>query len=164
MKYQIDDRVIHWTFGLGKIVGIDEKTLENRSRMYYVVEAGRSTLWVPVDSSGEGSLRPPTSKVQFKELLKLLHSPGDPLPEAQYQRQSELTARMQKRTLKDVCYIIRDLVWRSRTEKLNRSDLEILKRAEGFLLDEWELSLGTSRENAENDLQSLLSDHKAAEA
>jgi RNA polymerase-interacting CarD/CdnL/TRCF family regulator len=158
MNFQIGDQVVHWTYGPGTIIGIDEKVLANKANVYYVVEVGQMTLWVPVGEAGEKSIRPPTPGVEFKQLLSLLHGPGEQLPDQQYQRQSELTERMQKRTLSDICLIIRDLVARSRTQRLNRNDAEILQRAEEFLLNEWELALGTPRELAQHELKTLLKD------
>ncbi len=160
MNYHIGDQVVHWNYGPGRIIGIDEKVLENKARVYYVVEIGRTTLWVPVGEKGEKSIRPPTSRSEFKQLLNLLRGPGEQLPEQQYERQNQLAERMQKRTLSDVCFIIRDLVTRSRTQRLNRNDSETLKRAEEFLLSEWELSMGTPREAAEHELESLLKERE----
>lgn len=158
MNYQIGDQVVHWTYGPGRIIGIDKKVLANKAGTYYVVEVGRMTLWVPVGEAGEKSIRPPTPGTKFKQLLNLLRSPGEQLPDQQRQRQSELAERMKKRTLADICRIIRDLVTRSRTQRLNRYDNEILKRAEECLLNEWEISLGTPRAIAESELNNLLED------
>jgi RNA polymerase-interacting CarD/CdnL/TRCF family regulator len=158
MNYQIGDQIVHWTYGPGTIVGIDEKILANKTNKYYVVEVEQMTLWVPVGEAGEKSIRPPTPGAEFKQLLDLLRGPGEQLPDQQYQRQSELTERMQKRTLSDICCIIRDLVARSHTQRLNRNDAEILRRAEEFLLNEWELALGTPREIAQQEMKSLLKD------
>jgi RNA polymerase-interacting CarD/CdnL/TRCF family regulator len=156
MNYQIGDQVVHWTYGPAKIVGMDEKKLAGKTRLYYVVQAEQATIWVPVDSSHDASLRVPSSHREFQKLLSILNTPGEELPDHLYQRQNELMLRMQKRSLNDVCYIIRDLVSRSQNQKLNRNDIEILKRAKDFLLDEWHLSLGTPRESAERELERLL--------
>jgi RNA polymerase-interacting CarD/CdnL/TRCF family regulator len=156
MNYQIDDQVVHWSHGPGKIIGIDEKRLSGRTRLYYVVEAGRATIWVPVDEAGEKSLRLPSTLLEFKELLNLLTGPGEELPDHQFQRRSELSERMQKRSLNDICFVIRDLIFRSTSQKLNRNDVDVLKRAKEFLLSEWELSLGIPRARAQLELQSYL--------
>ena len=116
------------------------------------------TLWVPVGEAGEKSIRPPTSGAEFKKILNLLRGPCEQLPDQQYQRQNELSERMQKRTLADICGIIRDLVARSRNQRLNRNDAETLRRAEEFLLNEWELALSTPREIAQQEMKSLLKD------
>lgn len=156
MNFHIDDTIVHWTFGPGKIVDIEEKTLENKTRLYYVVEAGETTLWIPVSETGEQSLRTPTSCDEFKKLLKHLRGPGESLPDQAYVRQSELNQRLKKKSLEEVCHVIRDLICRSGSQKLNRSDQEALKRAESLLLDEWELTLGTPRSAAQRELEEIL--------
>lgn len=156
MNYHIGDQVVHWNYGPGTIIGIDEKVLANKARKYYVVEVERMTVWVPVGEAGEKSIRPPTPSAEFKKLLKLLRGPCKQLPDQQSLRQNELSERMKKRTLADVCCIIRDLVARSRTQKLNRNDAETLRRAEEFLLNEWELALRMPRETAQQEMDSLL--------
>ena len=158
MNDQIADKVGHGTYGTGTIIGIDEKVLANKAGKYYVVEVNRMTLWVPVGEAGEKSIRPPTSGAEFKKILNLLRGPCEQLPDQQYQRQNELSERMQKRTLADICGIIRDLVARSRNQRLNRNDAETLRRAEEFLLNEWELALSTPREIAQQEMKSLLKD------
>jgi RNA polymerase-interacting CarD/CdnL/TRCF family regulator len=156
MNYHIGDQVVHWTYGPGTIIGIDEKVLANKARKYYVVEVERMTLWVPIGDAGEKSIRPPTPGAEFKKLLKLLRGPCKQLPDQQSQRQSELSERMKRRTLAEICCIIRDLVARSRTQKLNRNDADTLRRAEEFLLNEWELALRMPRETAQREMDSLL--------
>jgi RNA polymerase-interacting CarD/CdnL/TRCF family regulator len=158
MNYHVGDQVVHWTYGPGTIIGIDEKVIANKAGKYYVVAVEQMTLWVPAEGQGEMSIRPPTSCDEFKQLLNLLHGPGEQLPDQQYERQNKLAERMHKRNLVDICCVIRDLVARSRTQKLNRNDAETLRRAEEFLLKEWELALGTSREIAQHELESLLKD------
>ena len=157
MQYQINEQVIHWTFGAGKIIAIDEKTLGGKTRLYYVFEAEGTTLWVPVEEGEESSLRPPTPSADFLELLDVFNTPGESLPDQQYQRQTELATRMRRKTLYDVCCVIRDLTARAHTRKLNRNDAEILRRAEDMLLAEWELSLGADRQQAQRELERLVS-------
>lgn len=156
MNYQIGDQVVHWNYGPGKIVGIDEKRLADLTRQYYVVEVNRLTLWVPADESGEKSLRRPTPSREFVELLQILSTPGEALPDNQYERQNQLIHRMQNKTLVDICAIVRDLNSWAHNHRLNRNDAAIMKRAEEFLLDEWELSLGTPRLEAQDELHELL--------
>jgi CarD family transcriptional regulator len=156
MSYHIGDPVVHWLYGLGKITGMDEKSLAGQTRLYYVVEIEQLTIWVPVVEKGQSCLRSPTPSSDFKILLSVLSSPGEQLQDHQFERQKELAQRMQRRTLMDVCHIICDLNSRSRVQKLSRNDAAVLKRAKEFLLVEWELSLGTPRASAQRELDTLL--------
>lgn len=156
MKFQVHDQVMHWTYGTGEIVSIEKKTLGGDTREYYVLRTNDLTLWVPTDETGESNLRPPLPGKEFKNELKNLKLPARPLPDQPYPRQNELTDRMHKRTLADLCSIIRDLSAREQKTKLNRSDQDILNRAQSLLMDEWELSLGGERSEIERELYRLL--------
>ena len=156
MKYQVHDRVMHWTYGTGEIVSIEEKTLAGDTREYYVLQTNDLTLWVPADEAGEDSLRSPLPADEFRKMLKDLDLPSQSLPDQPYPRQNELLERMRNRTLPDLCSIIRDLTAREQGTKLNRSDQDIMNRAQSLLLDEWQLSLGGERHEVESALYKLL--------
>lgn len=164
MNYQIGDKVIHWTHGSGMITAIDEKDLAGQTLQYYVVETGQLTLWVAVDKPrGEESIRPPTGSFEFKALLNTLRVPGKGLPDDHYERKNQLAERMQKRKLVNICGVIRDLTTLSHLQNLNMNDRAVLKHAEECLLDEWELSLGSTRSSALLDLEVLLSEQQTTQ-
>jgi RNA polymerase-interacting CarD/CdnL/TRCF family regulator len=156
MKYQVHDRVMHWTYGTGEIVSIEKKTLSGDTREYYVFRTSDLTLWVPADESGENNLRPPLSSDLFRKQLKSLTKPAESLPDQPYPRQNELMERMRNRSLADICSVIRDLTARESKGKLNRSDQDIMNRAQSLLVDEWQLSLGGERHEIERELYKIL--------
>lgn len=162
MKYQVHDRVVHWTYGPGEIVGIEEKTIADETQQYYVLAVDRLTIWVPASEKGESSLRTPVSAQDFSELLNLFKEEAGALPIEQYPRQNELNQRMKHHTLDAVVCLVRDLDCYGRNHKLTRSDQEIMNRARALLLDEWQLSLSQSREHAENQLLHLLHNRPTA--
>lgn len=163
MSYEIGDTVVHWTYGLGTVIAIDQMDLAGVTRQYYVVKVDLLKLWVPVDEADEGSIRPPAESDQFEALFDILRMPGQPLPENQYQRKMELRDRMQKKTLEGICHVIRDLTDLSRRHTLNQYDSSILFSAEEHLLDEWALSLGVERADALRELEELLGKTPAVE-
>jgi CarD family transcriptional regulator len=156
MKYKIGDTIVHWTYGLGTVIAIDQKDIAGVTQEYYVVDVEPLKIWVPVDEANVSSLRFPTESIQFKALFDILKSPGEILPDHQFQRKNELRERMQKRTLGALCHVIRDLTDRSRQHPLNQNDSSVLSRAEEHLIDEWVLSLGAERSNALSELEVLL--------
>ncbi len=156
MKYQVHDRVMHWTYGTGEIVSIEKKTLAGDTREYYVLQTNDLTLWVPADETGESNLRLPLPWKEFCQQIKSLTDSAKSLPDQPYPRQNELIERMHNRTLEDLCGVIRDLTARESKSKLNRSDQDILNRARSLLIDEWQLSVGCERLEAENELDKLL--------
>jgi CarD family transcriptional regulator len=156
MNYKIGDTIVHWAHGVGKVVAIDQKDIAGVAQEYYVVDVAQFKLWVPVDDANEGSIRLPTDSVQFIKLFDILRIPGNPLPDNQYLRKLELSKRMQKRTLVDVCHVIRDLKDRSRLHSLNQNDSSLFMRAEEYLLNEWVISMGVALSVAHHELDALL--------
>lgn len=155
-RYKVGDTIVHWTHGLGTVVGIDDIYLDGKTQRYYVVEVAQFKLWVPVEEANEGSLRFPVDAAQFKVVLDILRSPGEQLPSNPYQRKIELRNRMQKRTLEGLCRVICDLTDLSSYHNLNQNDASVLFRAEESLLDEWVVSLGVDRPDALHELERLL--------
>jgi CarD family transcriptional regulator len=156
VNYEIGDTIVHWTHGLGTVVAIDQKDIAGVKQQYYVIQVELFKFWVPVEEANQGSIRHPTESIQFVRLFDILRTPGELLPDHQYQRKMHLRERMQKRTLGDLCHVIRDLSDLAHQHTLNQNDSAVLFRAEEHLLDEWVLSLGVERSKALHELEGLL--------
>lgn len=156
MIYKVGDTIVHWAHGVGKVVAIDQKDIAGAAQQYYVVEVAQFKLWVPVDDANEGSIRLPMDSDQFVKLFDVLRIPGGALPDNQYLRKMELSKRMQKRTLVEVCRVLRDLKDRSRKHTLNQNDSALFMRAEEYLLSEWVIAMGVERSIAHQELDALL--------
>ena len=156
MIYKVGDTIIHWTHGLGTVIAVEEMELAGTKKWYYVIEVDLLKLWVPIEEASKGAIRFPMEPVQLKDLLEILREPGRPLPDHYFQRKMALRERMQKRTLEELCHVIRDLKDRSAHHPLNADDSSILFSAEEYLLDEWVISIGTERSTAQRELESML--------
>ena len=156
MSFQVGDRVIHWVYGLGEIIQMDEKALAGHKSKYYVVQIRDLTLWVPLNETGEHCLRFPTPARDFPELFHILASPGEPLSTDRFMRKTQLTEILKDRTLESICRVVRDLVVYKRTKKINENDNSILAHARNFLLNEWSVALSVPIQQAECELRNLL--------
>lgn len=154
--YKVGDNVVHWTNGAGMVVAVADKGLPGQPCFYYVIEGREQTLLVPVNESDRSSLHRPTTRADFKLLLNILRSQGEKMSNNPFQRRDQLEKRMQKASPEQLCLVIRDLTYRSHRENLRGSDIRVLKRAQSLLLDEWERSLGTLRENARREMEWIL--------
>jgi RNA polymerase-interacting CarD/CdnL/TRCF family regulator len=152
----VGEKVVHWVHGPGEIVQLDEKILSGHTILYYVVQAGDLTVYVPVENGDQNSLRAPTPACDFKKLFAIITSPGEALADDRLQRKLDLTERMRDGSLDSVCRVIRDLAQRSHTTRLNDHDIATMERAQNFLLREWSLSLSIPPTQAEQELQRLL--------
>lgn len=157
LDYQVGDKVIHWYYGLGEIVQLDEKFIHERQMLCYVVEVQDLSIWVTADEPDKSSIRPPTPKSEFDDLFTILRSPGNPLPEDRYERKTHLTDRLKDGDLASICSVIRDLAFHRQEKKMNENDKSTFERAQSFLLSEWVYSLSVSFEQAYDELMQLLS-------
>ena len=156
IHFQVGDQVIHWAHGSGVITHLDEKILSGRSREYYVVQMSELSLWVPIDQTGEQTLRLPTPKKDFEDLFQILTSPGKPLSSDNNERRKELVERLKDHGLASICGVIRDLKHHKSLQKMNDNDNSTLKRSQNFLINEWSVALSIPIQQAEQELKNLL--------
>jgi CarD family transcriptional regulator len=156
MNFQVGDKVIHRSYGLGEIIELDEKELSGTKTRYYVVQVQNLTLWVPIESSHQSSLRFPTPENDFEKIFTILKSPAEPLSDDRLDRKNTLSALMNDGTLESVSQVVRDLSAYHQIKKLNDNDTSTLRRAMDFLLNEWKFALSVSASQAEHDLRLLL--------
>lgn len=162
MDFQIGDPVVHWTFGLGKITGVEERIFQEQKTLFYQVQVRDLTIYIPLDNLTENRLRSPTKPRDFKKLLAILKESGEPLAEDRLQRKSILRKGLADGKAETICKVIRDLNALSHKKPLNDDDKNILHRAQNLLCAEWGYSLSVPPEQAESDLKQLLLDAAAA--
>jgi len=156
VSFQIGDKVIHCTFGLGEIANIEEKIIQGQPTTCYVVRVSDLTIWVPINDLQQQSLRVPTPPGEFEKLSAILANPSETLLEDRVQRKKQLLAQIKDGQLVSICRVVRDLTYFKRSKKLNEEEKSILERATNSLLAEWYYSLGVSRMQAQQAMASLL--------
>src|SRR5512134_2462062 len=108
MNFHKGETVMHWTYGIGQIVNLEERALAGSKTVYYVVQVRDMTVWVPADSKVGSRLREPTSKHKFQQLLAILSRPSEPLPEDRVERKTHLLELIQEGRPEGLCQVIRD--------------------------------------------------------
>lgn len=156
MSYQIGDKVIHCSFGLGEITQIEEKVINGKTTNCYVVHITDMTIWIPVDDEQHNCLRLPTSMEELEKVLPILSSPNESLVEDRLLRKQQLLEQLSDGKLTSICRLIRDLTHFQRSSKLSDQEKSILERAINTLLAEWSLSFGIPLNQAHRSLESML--------
>jgi RNA polymerase-interacting CarD/CdnL/TRCF family regulator len=156
MDFREGDPVMHWTYGLGQIVRLEERALSGSNSLYYAVKIQDMTVWVPADNNLENRLRLPTSESGFKKLLAILSEPAEPLPEDRHERKTRLLERLKDGRAESLCRIIRDLYAYKQAKSLNENDQRILRQLRNILIGEWGFALSITQAQAESELQHLL--------
>jgi len=156
MGFHVGDKVIHWTYGLGEIVHIEEKTILGRNTNCYVFRTPDLMIWIPINDLQQRSLRLPTPPEEFVKLFDILTSPGEKLLEDRALRKDQLLAQMKDGQLASICRVVRDLTSFKRKSKLNDQEKSILERALNSLLTEWTYSLGIPLNQAHQAITNML--------
>jgi len=156
MNFHEGDPVMHWTYGFGKVIRLEERALSGQNALYYAVQIGDLTVWVPADDMLETRLRPPTSKAGFKELRAILSEPGEPLPDDRQDRKTWLLELLKDGRAESLCRVIRDLSAYRQVRSLNENDQALMRRAQNALLGEWGFALSVTPAQAELELHRLL--------
>jgi len=156
MSFHEGDPVMHWAYGFGQIVSLEERVISGLKTLYYSVQVRDLTVWVPSDSKLKSRLRPPTSEASFKKLLNILSGKGESLPMDRYERRTRLLELVKDGSTESLCHTIRALVTYRKKQALNDSDETFLKQSQNTLLGEWEFVLGITHAQAEIDLHRLL--------
>lgn len=156
MKFKKGQAVMHWTYGLGKIVRLEHRSLMGQKTLYYAVAVGDMTVWVPADDQLENRLRKPSSKAQLRKLRTLLSRPGAQLPQDRHERKMLLLEQLKDGRAESLCRVIRSLIAFGKAHGLNDSDEALLKRAQNALLGEWGYALSMTPQQAEQQLRRLV--------
>jgi RNA polymerase-interacting CarD/CdnL/TRCF family regulator len=156
MSFSVGEKVFHCSFGLGEITQIEEKVINGHQSNYYVIKLNDMTIWVPMDDTGQSSLRGPTPPEVFIKTLPILSDPNELLFEDRVLRKKQLTDQLNDGHLSSICRVVRDLTYYGRSSKLNDQEKSILERAVQSLLTEWTFTLGTSQNQAHQTMESML--------
>jgi RNA polymerase-interacting CarD/CdnL/TRCF family regulator len=157
LDFQVGDKVIHASYGLGEIVKMDEQFIHNRQMLCYVVRIRDLTLWVKADETGKSGLRRPTLASDFEKLFAILRSPGELLPPERFDRKLELDERMKSGALASICSVIRDLaLYKREKKKFNENDKSVMDRAKSFLFTEWMYSRSASFAQVNDELIQMM--------
>ncbi len=158
MNFNTGDTVMHWSYGIGQIVNLEERDLSGLKSLYYAVQMRDLTIWVPADGDVKSRLRTPTPKPRFKRLLAILSGPSQPLPEDRLERRTHLLELLKDGRPESLCQIIRDLsaYHKQKGKPMNDNDQMVLKQARNTLLGEWGFVLSITHAQAELELHRLL--------
>lgn len=154
MQFKPGDRVVHPTYGVGNIVRLEERQLaEANMRLYYVLSADRSTVWVPVDAPG---LRHVTSVRDLDKGRGLLQGRPAPLNIDHRERRLTIGENLKSGSFQMLCEVVRDLAAFGWRKPLGDADAALLNRARESLCREWAAAGRMSTEDASAEIGALL--------
>lgn len=157
MQFHVGEAVFHPVYGVGRIVTLSQQQFTgNTARLYYEINTGKSTVWVPVDAQEKVGLRRLTNKRDLERYRNILKSRPVALDSHPGKRQIELAGRFKQGSLEVLCEIVRDLTAQAAHKPLASADANALKKAREALEQEWAAADGVSVATASREIEALL--------
>jgi CarD family transcriptional regulator len=149
--FQVDQKVVYPSQGVGIIVSIEEKEFKNEKVPYYTIylEVSDMTILVPVEKAIGLGIRPIVSQAEAERAIALIGEEYEPIPsdwKMRYQMNLDL---LKKGSVEDIAVIVRSLYHRSKVKELPILERKLYDSALRLLEDEISCSLRQSREEVE---------------
>jgi RNA polymerase-interacting CarD/CdnL/TRCF family regulator len=156
MEFQIGDWVVHSTHGLGQILAIETRTINEIKSLYYMVKVASLTIWVPVDENVKSRLRLPNNAAGFLKSISVLSEPAESLSNDYRQRNLQLHEMLKDGGVEAYCKVIRDLAAYRQGRPASDHDNALMKYAQNILIGEWSFSLAITLDAAELELNRFI--------
>ena len=156
MEYQIGDWVMHCTHGLGQIMAIEERTINEVQSLYYMVKVADLTTWVPMDENVKNRLRLPNDAAGFMESISVLSEPAESLSSDYRQRNLQINDTLKNGSVESYCKVIRDLAAHRKGHLSSDHDNVLMKHAQNILIGEWSFSLSITLDAAQLELNRFI--------
>jgi CarD family transcriptional regulator len=146
--YQIDQRIVYPSQGVGRILEIREKSFKDSKILYYIIylEFSDMTVMVPIDKAETLGLRPIVEKSEAERALAFISEDYAPIPsdwKLRYQMNLDL---LKKGSIMDIAAVVRSLYHRSKIKELPILERKLYDSAINLLQDEISFSLGQPKD------------------
>jgi len=156
--YQVDQRVVYPSQGVGRIIEIREKTFKDSKVLYYIIylEFSDMTVMVPVDKVNELGIRPIVPQEEARKALDFISEEYAPIPsdwKLRYQINLDL---LKKGSILDIASVVRSLYHRSKIKELPILERKLYDSAINLLQDEISYSLNMPKEEIASMIHAKL--------
>jgi CarD family transcriptional regulator len=150
--FQVNQKVVYPSQGVGAITAIVEKDFKSEKTPYYVIylEVSDMTIMVPIDKAEGLGIRPIVPKEEALRALELIGEEFEPIPsdwKMRYQMNLDL---LKKGSVTDIAAIVRSLYHRSKVKELPILERKLYDSALKLLEDEVSYSLRKPKDEVEN--------------
>jgi RNA polymerase-interacting CarD/CdnL/TRCF family regulator len=159
--YSLGDRVVHRSYGVGKIDGIERKPLNGVEVECFKVQTKNGIFWFPTDSSDNPRIHPVASQELVQKVIEILRSAPQALENDQLQWKERIDDVQTDWDFLAISTLVRDLSALKTKKKLNRTQEQALKNLEGRLLREWATSLDVDIKSIRPRFKAYLKESKA---
>ena len=157
--YKKGDHVVYPMHGVGKIVGIEKKTILKKVHEYCIIELinTQMTVMVPLDKAKKVGLRPIISKKDVKKVIDLLKEEYTDYEEDWKIRYQNNLLKIKSGSISSVAEVCRNLYKRARDKELSIMERKLYESAYSLVINEISLAKRVELEYASNMISEVLS-------
>lgn len=137
LRFQIGDWVVHYSYGVGKVVDIIEKGLEGQQETFFEVSTSEIRYWIPIDKADSAHIEPIRSERDFDHAIQIIAKPPQQMTETQNRNKRVIYERWLDGSLLARAALIRDLHGRNKIRELSYDEKVTYEKAENFFISEW---------------------------
>ena len=155
--YSEGDWIVHSHYGVGKIQGVEVKSISGEDSSYFRIITNNSTFWVPVDQMDSAVLRPLSTPEGIQEAIDVLHRPAVEMSSNTKIRQSRIQSVRLDNSPTAIARLIRDLRAREREKGvLYSSERSAFQTLRERLIQEWAIVMEADVDDISAELDGLL--------
>ena len=137
LRFDIGDWIVHYSYGVGKVVDIIEKGLEGQQETFFEVSTSEIEYWIPIDKADSSHIEPIRSERDFDHAIQIIAKPPQPTNETQNRNKRVIYERWLDGSLPARAALIRDLYGRNKIRELSYDEKVTFTKAENFFISEW---------------------------
>lgn len=153
--------VVHPQHGPGTVTGFTTRAIRGTSTRYARLEVHHSDLMVgiPLDRSAQLGIRAPICGAEVGKLFSVLAGPSEPFERVWSRRIKATWDKVLSGDPFAAAGAVRDLTRRQHSQGVSPGERTLLRDARTPLINELEICLGVSNEEAEKALDQAILDH-----
>lgn len=143
-KYSLGDQIVHHHYGVGRIDGIERKSLNGIEAEYFKVKTKDGVYWFPTDRLDNPRIHLLASEEHVQRAIEILRSAPEDLEDDPMQWKERIDQVKTEGDLLAMSSLVRDLAGLKTKKQLNSSQAQALKNLKDRLIIEWAASTGVN--------------------
>ena len=152
------DHIVHATHGVGEIMGIESKKLQDEKHVYYTVKTDKLTYWLELVESNSARIRSVCSPATFTKALAEMRREPKPLSNNFRVRIRSMKDEMAKCSVMANARLIRDLHARNAEKNLHVNEHRTMDKLKNQFASEWAVSADIDKKKAFAEMEKALSE------
>jgi len=163
IEFDIGDNVVYPHHGAGKVVKKEDKNILGEVRQYLTIKILHNdmTVMVPCENAAKAGLRRVIDEETVKKVLAVLSDDVSEMPKNWNRRFKHNRDKIKTGDIYELAEVVRNLAIREQDKGLSTGEKQMYTRAKKILASELMYALDMEEGEAEDHLDSLISDAHA---